>query len=224
MDIEQPEIKLSAAGRFRKHFYTGLLVLAPVWLTAYVILLVVRLLGGYLSPFVRAAAIPLLGHGMWERPVNIVSDIVAFILTVLFIALIGLAVRKVFGKRLVEGFDQLLGRIPVIREIYNGVRKFLDVVFGDKTKLRKVVAVRFPTESTWSIGFVTSELRLALPPETESNRVAVYVPKTPNPTNGYLLLCRPEDIVPLALSVDEALKLIVSGGTLVPDRFVKTVV
>ena len=208
-------------GRFRTHFLTGLLVLAPVWLTIYVIVLVVRLLGSLLSPYVRAAAVSMLGHGSWDRPVIIISDIVAFVLTVLLITLIGFTVRKVVGQRLIEALGLLIGRIPVIREIYNGVRKFLDVLFGDKSKFRQVVAVRFPTDRAWSIGFVTSRMQINIPENSSTTHITVFVPKTPNPTNGYLLLCLPEDVVPLTLTVDEAIKLIVSGGTLPPERLVK---
>lgn len=204
--------------RFRKHFYTGLLVLAPLWLTIYIIVFAVRIFGGTLSPYVRELAISMLGHGPWERPVIIISDIVAFVLTVLLITLTGYAVRKVVGQKLVNLVGLLLGRIPVIREIYNGVRKFLDVFFGDKTKFRKVVAVRFPTDRTWSIGFVTSEVEISFPQNGATKHITVFVPKTPNPTNGSLLLCVPEDVIPLPLSVDEAVKLIVSGGTLAPER------
>ncbi len=209
------------SGHFRKHFFTGLLVLAPVWLTIYIIVLVVRLLGGLLSPYIRALAISMFGHGLWERPVNIISDIVAFVLTVLLIALIGFTVRKVVGQRLVELLGHVIGRIPVIREIYNGVRKFLDVLFGDKSKFRQVVAVRFPTERAWSIGFVTSQMQINIPENSSTTHITVFVPKTPNPTNGFLLLCQPQDVVPLSLSVDEAVKLIVSGGTLPPERLVR---
>lgn len=208
-------------GRFRRHFFTGLLVLAPLWLTIYIIVVVVRLLGGILSPYIRALAISILGHGPWERPVNIVSDLVAFVLTVLLITLIGFTVRKVVGQRLIGLLSLVIGRIPVIREIYNGVRKFLDVLFGDKSKFRQVVAVRFPTERAWSIGFVTSRMQINIPENSSTTHITVFVPKTPNPTNGYLLLCLPTDVVPLTLTVDEAIKLIVSGGTLPPERLVK---
>jgi uncharacterized membrane protein len=221
MTVPSAEAKPVSRGRFRRHFYTGLLVLAPVWLTVYIIIFVVSFIGGILSPYVRALAISMLGHGPWERPVNIISDIVAFVVTVGLIALIGFAVRKVVGQRLVGLVGHLLGHIPVIREIYNGVRKFLDVIFGDK-KFRQVVAVRFPTDRTWSIGFVTSELQINIPHDSTTAHITVFVPKTPNPTNGFLLLCQPQDVVPLSLSVDEAVKLIVSGGTLIPERLTAT--
>ncbi len=215
----EPSVRKPEAGRFRKYFYTGLLMLAPAWITIYIIVLVVRLLGGVLSPYVRMLAISLSGHGAWERAVIIVSDLVAFVLTVLLIALIGYTVRKVVGQRLIGVLNLLVGHIPVIREIYHGVRKFLDVIFGDKTKFRKVVAVRFPTDRTWSIGFVTGELEIDIPQSNAAKHVTVFVPKSPNPTNGYLLLCVPDDIVPLTMTVDEAIKLLVSGGTLAPERF-----
>jgi uncharacterized membrane protein len=78
--------------------------------------------------------------------------------------------------------------------------------------------VRFPTERTWSVGFITSRTEWRVPEGSETRHVAVFVPTSPNPTTGFLLLCEPADVTPLSLSVDEAIKLIVSGGALVPER------
>ena len=209
----------SRASCLRRHFVTGLLALAPVWLTGYIVVLVVRALGGFLSPYLRLLAVRFFGEGHWPGLVTVAADIVGFLLTVLLVMLVGFAVGKVMGQRAVDIVNSLLGRIPVIRELYGGVRKFGEMLLGDKTNLKRVVAVRFPYERAWRIGFVTSEREWRFPEDANTVLTAVFVPGTPNPTSGFLVFYPPEDIIPLTLSVDEAIKLIVTGGTLMPERF-----
>jgi uncharacterized membrane protein len=208
----------SRTSRFRQHFVTGLLVLAPLWLTGYVVVLVVRYLGGYLSPYLREIAVRALGESHPAALVTVAADVVSFVVTVLLITLVGLAVGRVMGQRAVELLSALLSRIPVVREVYNGVRRFGAMLAGDKSNLRRVVAVRFPYEHAWRIGFVTSEREWPFPEENGDPHTAVFVPGTPNPTSGFLIFYPPQDVIPLSLSVDEALKLIVTGGTLTPER------
>lgn len=212
-----PEKPLSRATRFRRHFATGLLVLLPIWATVYIVVFVVQLLGGMLSPHIRTLLLNLFGTGYWTAVAPTVADVVAFIATVLLIALVGMTVGKVMGRRMLELLDALLARIPVIREVYGGVRKFTEILFGSKSGFQRVVAVRFPIERAWRIGFVTSEVEWRIPEDSETKYVSVFVPSTPNPTGGFLMFYAPEDIVALSYSVDEAVKLIVSGGTLPPE-------
>ncbi|MDD5087299.1 MAG: DUF502 domain-containing protein [bacterium] len=210
--------KPSKAARFRRHFMTGLVILAPVWLTVYLVLLAVRLLGGLLSPLMRALASSLGGHSRYAPLMTSAADVVAFLLTVTLIAVVGFAVNRVMGRRLMDAFDALLRRIPFVREVYGGIRKVADVLFGDKTGFQRVVAVRFPTETAWSLGFVTSDYVWKIPEDTEQAHTVVFVPTTPNVTTGFLLLCKNGDFVPLSLTVDEAMKVIISVGTLTPER------
>ncbi|MCC6475907.1 DUF502 domain-containing protein [bacterium] len=211
----QVPIKKSISSRFRKAFFTGLLVVAPLWLTIYVIILAVRLLGGVLSPYVRLAAETIFELEKMPKLVGILSDLVAFILTVILIALIGVIVRRVVGKKIFEWLDKLLTHIPVVRDIYDGVRKFIQVFFGDQKKFKGVVAVRFPTHESLSVGFVTGESTMI---PNEGKRIHVFVPTAPNPTSGFLYLLRESEVIPLDITVDEAVKLIISGGAIVPER------
>ena len=211
----QEPLKKSISSRFRRAFVTGLLVIAPLWLTIYVIILAVRLLGGVLSPYVRLAAEVVFELEKMPKLVGILSDLVAFLLTVILIALIGVIVRRVVGKKLFEWLDKLLNRIPVVREIYDSVRKFIDVFFGDQKKFKGVVAVRFPGQEILTIGFVTGESTMV---PNEGKRIHLYLPTAPTPTSGFLYLVKESDCIPLDLTMDEALKLIISGGAIVPDR------
>ncbi len=208
----------SFAARVRRHFITGLIVLAPVWLTVYIVILVVRLLGGLLAPQLRYFAEIFLAKNQHTAIINTVVDIAAFLLTVILITLVGFAVSRVLGKRALEAFDSVLRRIPFIKEVYGGIRQVSDVLFGDKSNFQRVVAVRFPTDSAYSIGFMTGEKPFKIPETTGDDHMTVFVPTTPNPTSGFLVYCRPKDVVPLPLTVDEAMKIIVSVGTLSPER------
>ncbi|RPH93749.1 DUF502 domain-containing protein [candidate division KSB1 bacterium] len=219
MSTDSPEKTRSFTARFREHFMTGLLVMAPLFLTGYVVVLVVGALGGLLAPYMRLVVVQLLGEGHYPHIITVIADVVGFIITILLVTLVGMMVGAVVGQRAVDLLSSLLGRIPVIRELYTGMRKFGEVLAGDKDHLKRVVAVRFPFERTWRIGFVTNEQDWRFPEQSGPAHVAVFVPGTPNPTSGFLVFYAPEDILPLSLSVDEALKLIVSGGTLTPERF-----
>jgi uncharacterized membrane protein len=209
----------SFGAKFRRNFLAGLLALAPVCLTIYIIVVVIRLLGGFLSPYFRQLAIGLFpSDGPWLKVMTFAADIVAFITTVALIALFGFAVRYVIGKRLVALLEFVLGRIPVIRQIYESLRKFVEIFFGDRTKFKRVVAVKFPTESCWSIAFVTNELKFGSADAPDAMHLTLYVPTTPVPTSGFLVLAQEKDVIPLAISVDEAVKILVSGGTLTPEK------
>lgn len=208
------DLKPTAAQRFRRYFATGLLVLAPIWATLYLVVLVVRIIGGFLSPLLRQLAESLYEGAAWLAVVRIAADVAAFIITVIFIAIVGYFVRKVIGKKLLDLVGRLLNRIPVIREVYDGVSKFLQMLFGEKAGFKRVVAVQFPNEQSWAIGFVTNSGTWALPNQATGEMLSVFVPTTPNPTSGFLLLCKPEQVTTLDLTIDEAVKLIISGGTL----------
>lgn len=210
--------KRSKAASFRRHFVTGLVVLVPVWLTVYLVMLAVRLLGGQLSPYMRALAESLWGHSRYAGLVTTAADVVAFLLTVVLIAVVGFAVSRVMGRRFIDAFDSLLRRIPFVREVYGGIRKVADVLFGDKSGFQRVVAVRFPTEQAWSLGFVTSDYKWKIPEDGGQAHTVIFVPTTPNVTTGFLLLCKSGDFVPLSLTVDEAMKVLISVGTLSPER------
>lgn len=202
--------------KFRRAFTTGLFVLSPLWLTGYIILLIVRLLGGVLSPYVRYFALEVMQLGEYPKFVGALSEIVAFILTVLLVALIGFIVQRVLGQRLYSIVDRVLSRIPVVSDIYGSIRKLIEAFFGDKKGFRGVVATKFPHENSWAIAFVTGESTLV---PDKGKLLHLFVATTPNPTSGFLLFVPENETIALDLTTDEAFKLIVSGGSIPPERF-----
>lgn len=204
--------------KFRRAFATGLLMLAPIWLTGYIVLVIVRLLGGVLSPYIRYTALEILELEALPKSIELLTDVVAFVLTVILIALIGSIVQRVLGRRLFNMIDRILSRIPVVSDVYNAVRKLLEAFFGDKTGFRGVVATKFPNDTSWAIAFVTGESTML---EQKGKMVHVFLPTTPNPTSGYLLLVPESEVIKLDMTTDEAFKLIVSGGSIPPERFTR---
>lgn len=208
--------KPTFGAKFRRAFFTGLLVLAPVWLTGYILLLVVRLLGGVLSPVVQKILTKAFELDKDSTLVRYLSDLSAFVATVLLIALIGVIVNRVLGKRLLGFFDYFLSRIPFVREIYDSIRKFIQIFFGEQSNFRGVVAIKYPNESSFAIGFVTAESQII---PGKGKMIHVLMPLAPAPTQGILFLVAEEETIKLDMTVDEAIKLILSGGAIPPERF-----
>ncbi|MBI5060108.1 DUF502 domain-containing protein [candidate division KSB1 bacterium] len=203
---------------FRRNFATGMFVLAPVAITVYLVIVVVRFIGGFLSPYLRGIASTVLGESVTPYVVNALTELVAFALTIGLIAIFGAVVRRVLGQRLLEMVDWLLGRIPVVRDVYDALRKFTKMLSGDRSGFQRVVAIRFPTDRTWSIGFVTNTSDWQVPAGQSTRMLSVFVPTSPVPTSGFLVMSPAEEVVELPMSVEQAIRLVVSGGTLSPDQ------
>ena len=132
----------------------------------------------------------------------------------------GVLGANVLGRKVIEGWDSLLGRIPVVKSIYSSVKKVSESLLSDNSRSFKTpVLVPFPQPDIWTIAFVSGDvpqaLRETLPEDNEY--IAVYVPTTPNPTGGYYIFVHKKDIRPLDMSVDEALKYVISLGMVMPD-------
>ena len=200
----------------QKLFITGLLTLLPIWLTWVVIKFVFVLLSDISKPWVEplshriAATFPQsLGwfNGLW------VQNTIAMVATLFVILAVGALTRRVVGQRLLRWFEALIARVPLANVIYTSARKLLDMLETKPGSTQRVVLIDFPHKEMKSVGLVTRILR-----EEGSGRelAAVYVPTTPNPTGGYFVMLRKSDCVELNMSVDEALKYVVSMGVVVP--------
>ncbi len=195
---------------FRKWFITGLIVLLPIIGTLMVINWLINLSDKLLALLPEA-----------YQPQAIVGFHVpgiGAVFAVLVVMIIGMLATNFFGKRLLAWFDALLARVPVVRSVYGAIKQLMEAVLGSRANaFRKVVLVSFPQEGQWSIGFVTGPARLPLPTEQVAGLVAVFVPTTPNPTSGWLLFVKEDELRVLPMSVEDGMKMVVSGGMLSPD-------
>ncbi|MBS0636623.1 MAG: DUF502 domain-containing protein [Verrucomicrobia bacterium] len=193
----------------RKYFVTGLVVLLPLALTYWIISFI---LGVLTDPFtgIATGALRLLGIQSQEV-LNIVGKLLALIMLFGLIISIGAIGRYFFFKYLLQLGDAILHRIPVVSAVYKTSQDLIQSMFKqDSTSFKQVVFVQFPHPGAMVVGLVTQE-------ESLDGRIAVFVPTTPNPTTGFLLMYRKEDVIPLDMKVDEALRYIISCGVLMPQ-------
>ncbi len=187
----------------RDIFLTGLFIFLPIVITIW---LVFWLLGLF-----NNLVIPLLNR-FFPIP-NIPGVGLLFVLLLIFI--IGLFAQNYFGKKILEIWDSLIDRIPLVRSVYHATRQMMENLFDNKSKFRKTVLVDFPRKGILSIGFVANEVKI-----DEEDYYVIYVPTAPNPTSGYTLFVKKEDVIHTDMSVEEATRIILSGG-IVTKQFIK---
>ncbi len=200
----------------RKWLLAGLLVIVPLMVTLWVLEWIVSSLDKTLQ----------ILPGDWHPDKLIGFHIPGFgvILAFAILLIVGAAASNFLGKKLVSWWDALLNRIPVVRSIYSSVKQVSDTLFSDGgNAFRTAVLVQWPRENVWTIAFITGTPAGDVAAHLKASGVggndeyvSVYVPTTPNPTGGYFVLLKKSDCIELKMSVDEALKYIVSMGVVVP--------
>jgi uncharacterized membrane protein len=193
----------------KKYFITGLLVLVPLFITVWVISGLVGMMDQSL----------LLLPETWRPKAQLGLDVpgMGALLTLLIIFVTGVIATNFFGKRLILVWEALLARVPVVKSIYASVKQVSDTLFSDSgNAFRQAVLVEFPRPGAWTIAFVTGKPGGDVANHLSGDYVSVYVPTTPNPTGGYFLMLARTDVVELDMSVDEALKYIISMGVVAP--------
>jgi uncharacterized membrane protein len=139
---------------------------------------------------------------------------IVFALIVLLVT--GLLVTNLIGRRLVQYWDGLMRRIPLVRSVHGGVKSFAESVFSSSNSFRTVVMMEYPRKGIWTIGFVTADDMAEVSQKTGISHCCVYVPTTPNPTSGFIMMVPRAEIVELDMSVDAAMKMIITCGVVVP--------
>ena len=194
----------------RKYIIAGLLVWLPLLITVAIIKFVVDLLDGtvlLLPPEYRPEAV--LGFSV--PGFGIVLAVVILIVTGMFAA-------NLLGRRLVQVWEAALGRIPLVRNIYNSVKQIATTLLATQSKsFRKVVLIEYPRKDSWCIGFLVNERVDTDEAITGRKLQSIYLPTTPNPTSGFNLLLPAEEIIELDMSVEDGFKFIISMGVIVPD-------
>ncbi len=188
--------------RLRRHLTAGILVLVPLVLTALAVLFVFDLIDGWARPWThRVFGTPVRGVGL--------------VLTVLAVYLTGLLSTNLFGKKFLELIDRLFQNVPLVKTIYTAAKQLVEAVSpGGRRAFRRVVLVEFPKKGTLALAFVTGDGI----GQSDPKRLTVYVPTAINPTSGFVLFVPESEVVDPGLSVEEGIKLIVSGGVVTPVR------
>ena len=193
----------------RRYFITGLLIWVPLGITIWVLQALIgtmdqslQLLPGSLQPKVLFGFhVPGLGA----------------ILTVLIVFITGLATANILGQRMVRLWEGVLARIPIVKSIYYSVKQVSDTLFSSSGEaFRKALLIQYPRQGSWTIAFQTGTPSGEVASRLDGEFVSVYVPTTPNPTSGFFLMLPKKDVIELEMSVDDALKYIISMGVVAP--------
>ncbi len=197
--------KKSFALKLRNYFFTGVVVLIPIGFTLYLTKILISVSSGLIPSEINP-----------NTYLNFSIPGLEIILTIIFITIIGYLSLSFLGKKFLQIIDDLFKRIPILRTIYSAIGQMTESFTQKKNSKKSVVLVEYPRKDTWAVGFATKDNEGEMKNKTNRNLVNVFVPTTPNPTSGFLLMFPKEDVIYLDISFEEASKFIVSAGTSSP--------
>jgi len=211
-------IKIPFLRKAQRYILTGVLTVIPLWFTYAVFEFFLRHLSRIGLPWARA-----LSHRIEQSWPQVASWILAewfqntlaVLLTILALYLLGWIATRVVGRRIIDLFELIIHRIPVVQSVYGAIKKFISVLQTKPDEVQRVVLIEFPSPDMKTIGFVT---RVMTDAASGRQLAAVYVPTTPNPTSGYIEIVPIEKLVSTDWSMDEAMTFIISGGAIAPDN------
>ena len=206
--------------RLRTSFLTGIVVIAPVALTIWLIWSVIGWFDGFVLPFVPDAYRPeeilntIFGY---DLKLNIRG--VGVVVFLVFATLVGWLAKGLIGRSFIKYAENLVNRMPVVRSFYSGIKQIAETVFAQQERsFEKACMIEYPRKGIWAIGFISTTAKGEIADRNSSNgpMVSVFVPTTPNPTSGFLLFFPKKDIVELDMSIEDAAKLVISAGLVYP--------
>lgn len=215
-DILEP-IKLSARAsllrRIRTNFFAGVLVTAPMGITFYLSWLVIDWVDNQVTPM-----IPVKYNPETYLPFSIPG--LGLVVVFLFLTVVGATTRGILGRWALGAFEGIMARMPVIRSLYSAIKQIIETILKQQSNaFRQVVLFEYPRRGSWALGFITGATIGEVQNLTEDEVLNVFLPTTPNPTSGYLLFIPKKELVFLSMSVEEGIKMVVSGGIVTPpDR------
>lgn len=203
--MEKSQKKRSVLARLRNNFIAGVVVLIPIGITVYLTLFITK---------ISSKILPKELNPNHYLPYDIPG--VEIIISIILITFIGWLSLSLIGKKLLEIFNNILKRIPILRTIYSAFVQMLDIFNKSDENKKNVVLVEYPRKGSWAVGFATRENKGEISKKSKQNLVNVFVPTTPNPTSGFLLMFPKEEVIYLDMSFEEASRFIVSAGSSEP--------
>lgn len=192
-------------------FLNGLFTLLPLTLTIALFSFSFRLIKSWLAPIQNLLVYTPLKHVPHSE----------IFLIIIFVLLVGVILRVFILRSVIHALEDVIVRIPLIRPVYSGIKQLVEAFTfkEEKASFKQVVCIEFPRKGIYSIGFLTGEMPAELSPSQEDRFFNVFVPTTPNPTTGYFIVIPQKEIIPINLSRQEAMALIISGGIILPEQF-----
>jgi len=200
----------------RNNITTGILLMIPLALTIWLLTNLFETIDSVLPKFFHMIY-PKFPEDKWG------IQGVGFIVLLVLAYVVGVASKKYIGQKLIDLGNNIISNIPIINKIYNGIQQILDgIVTGNKKLFEKAAIIEYPKEGCYSIGFITATTTGEIPQHLNQDLVSIFVPTTPNPTSGFLLFLPRHKVIELEMSVETAIKLIVSAGIVNSDEIKKT--
>lgn len=201
--------------RIRKYLIAGVLVWMPILATLFV----VRFLVGLMDVTLTVLPAGWRPEALLGFPLPGLGAVLAFVV----LMITGFLGTNLIGRQVVGGWEGLMRRIPFVRTVYGGVKTFAETLFSDTGKsFKKVVAIEYPRREIWSVGFLVTESPGEIAEHARRELVGVFVPTTPNPTSGFIVFVPREDVVEMDMTVDQAMKMILTLGVVAPGRAATT--
>lgn len=192
---------------FKRYFGAGLLVFVPLILTLLILKWIIHYADSFLMDFLPDAVLPINLFGFHVPGLGLVA-------TILLILFIGFLTRVYIGKKLIHWGERLVARIPVGRSLYSGIKQFMQTFFSENSQFKGVAVVEFPRKDSWVLAFITGDVAPQLQAaQPEKKWLNVFIPTTPNPTNGFWIMVPENEVYLVDVSIDYAFKLVISGGT-----------
>lgn len=205
-------VQRSLASRLRTYLVAGVLITAPISITVYLTYIFLKLVD---EAVIRM--FPNVWYDQFYGDTTIPG--LGFLAAVAFFVLVGWLTTNILGRFFVKLAEYFVDRVPVIRTLYGAIKQILETVMASKSQaFREAVMIEYPRKGMWAIGFVTGETKGEAQDLTDKETINVFVPTTPNPTSGFLLFVPKTDVKYLDMSVEEAVKLVVSAGIITPDE------
>ncbi len=205
--------KLSLAGRLRNYLLAGILVTAPLGITVYLVWIFLQFMDNQVTKL-----IPEEYNPNYYLPFSLPGF--GLIISIVFFIVIGWFARNFLGRMVINLYEYIMVRVPIIRNIYGAIKQIAETIMASQSQaFRDVVLLEYPRKGIWSIAFVTNTTEGEVQRLTDSETINVFVPTTPNPTSGYLLFVPKKEVHYLDMTVEEGIKLVVSAGIITPpDR------
>ena len=196
------KIKKSLFSKLRNYFFAGMVVLIPIVITVYLSVIIIRL---------SSRVLPKEINPNHYLPIDIPG--IEILITIILVTAIGWISLSFLGKKLLEAINNLLKRIPILRTIYSAIGQMTESFTKSDNKQKSVVLLEYPRKGIWVVGFATKENKGTIKDKIKEDLVNIFVPTTPNPTSGFLLMLPKKDLIYLDVSFEQASKFIVSAGT-----------
>lgn len=216
--------------RHKSLFLRGVVALLPTLITLFIVVLAVRFLYHYIAQPLGQGVLKLIGFISGANVSGVLSDawlvgLIGFPVAIIIIFFAGYLTAGFLGRAILRGLEKwVLGRFPIIRSIYPYAKQFSDLFIASDKRVafQKVVAVQYPRQGIYTVGFVTSEGMKDLDVRLGKKSVSVFIPSTPTPFTGFTIFVPQDDIIPLSITVDEGVRLVVSAGVLIPTQQLTT--